>query len=120
MKNTMALGFAKLERDYNSAAPKALYRTVAPWMEEMKDITPVQYGTLRDSGQVDKPEWKAGVLTITLGFGGAAEEYAIYVHEDLEAFHAVGEAKFMEKIIKKNEPSLMSDFGDEIVAMLGL
>jgi len=30
-------------------------------------------------------------------------DYAIYVHENLQAYHRVGEAKFMEKGAKKSE-----------------
>jgi len=93
-----------LQRAVPKAQEGALYEYANVEMTEMKRRTPVKYGTLRDSGQVDKPEWDGDALQITLGFGGAAEAYAFYVHEDLEAFHAEGEAKFLENVLNESEP----------------
>ena len=41
-----------------------------------------------------------------MGFGGPAAGYAIYVHEDLGAFHPVGDAKFMESVLNESRPFL--------------
>ena len=82
----------------------ALYEFANIEMTEMKRRTPVRFGYLRNSGQVDKPEWNGDALQIKLGFGGPAAEYAVYVHEDLEAFHAEGEAKFVENVLNESAP----------------
>lgn len=62
-------------------------------MTEAKRRVPVDLGTLRDSGVVDGPEIAASVLTVTLGFGGPAAGYAVYVHEGTGP--AVGRPAFM-------------------------
>jgi hypothetical protein len=53
---------------------------------------PVNIGTLRDSAYVN--ELDDGY---EIGFGGAAESYALEQHENLQYHHDVGEAKFLEK-----------------------
>ena len=53
---------------------------------------PVDIGTLRDSAYVK--ELPDGY---EIGFGGAAQEYALIQHENLFYYHDVGEAKFLEK-----------------------
>jgi hypothetical protein len=77
---------------------------------EAKQEVPVRYGHLRDSGFSTIPEEdNNGALVVTAGFGGPAGTgnqegetndedvgYAIYVHENLEAHHEVGKAKFLE------------------------
>jgi hypothetical protein len=103
-----------LARAYPKAAERALYRFAQIEMAEMKRRTPVETGTLRDSGIVDRPEWKGDALQIELGFGGAAEEYALFVHEDLEAFHKVGQAKFMESVLNESEPYFAERVGKDI------
>lgn len=37
---------------------------------------------------------------------GYTQEYAIYVHEDLEAFHPVGQAKYLEQPYRQMLPEL--------------
>lgn len=62
--------------------------------------TPVRYGNLRASAYTrkapDNPE------AVEVGFTAS---YALYVHENLEAHHTVGEAKFLEHAVeaKKDE-----------------
>lgn len=85
-------------------APKALERSIYEFgqthvMVPAKEYTPVDYGTLRDSGLVDKPVSDNDSISVTLGFGGAAAAYAIYVHEDLDAKHDVGQAKFLQRAL---------------------
>jgi hypothetical protein len=50
-------------------------------MRESKRIVPVEHGVLRSSGHVDQPKIKNMQASVTLGYGGAAANYAIPVHE---------------------------------------
>jgi hypothetical protein len=43
---------------------------------------------------------------VRMAFGGPAAPYAIKVHEDLEAFHRVGQAKFLESVLLESAPHL--------------
>lgn len=45
---------------------------------------------------------------------GYTAEYAVYVHENLEAFHPVGEAKFLEKPIRQYKRDMAKMIAREI------
>lgn len=58
---------------------------------------PIQYGNLRNSGYVQKGQ---DGHFVEIGFGAS---YAIFVHENLEAFHKKGRAKFLEIPLNENK-----------------
>ncbi len=70
-------------------------------LDEMKRRTPVDTGDLRDSGEIIP-----AVVTARLVTGGFFFDmpYAAIVHEDLEAFHRVGQAKYAESVIRESQP----------------
>lgn len=67
---------------------EAVKQAVVEELQEVIDYAkewtvPVETGTLRDSGVVGDPEpLPDGGFRVRAGFGGAASEYAVYVHED--------------------------------------
>lgn len=88
-------------------------------MTEAKQRTPVLTGTLRASGHVKGPVREAGDVVVTMGFGGPAGSgntngetnehdvgYAVWVHENEEALHPHGEAKFLERTVLEAVPTL--------------
>jgi len=80
------------------AAAAALYREAEAIMTASKEIVPVDLGILHGTGHVELPETHAGVVEVTLGYGGPAAPYAIVVHEDLTARHKPGQqAKYLEQ-----------------------
>lgn len=83
-------------------------------MEEAKAETPVDTGALRSSGHVDLPVVDGTDITVTLGFGGAAVDYAVYVHEDLSAKHDDGKAKYLEDPLTRNEDQLLRWIAEEV------
>lgn len=58
-----------------------------------EDKTP---GTLRASGFVLPPVILGSHIEVILGFGGAAEAYALVQHEHMEYHHTVGRSKYLE------------------------
>lgn len=72
-----------------------LYAEATGIVEQAKGLVPVDTGTLRSSGYVSEPERIGDKVRVEMGFGGAAAPYAVIVHEDLDAFHKVGEALFL-------------------------
>lgn len=66
--------------------------------------TPVDEGNLRASHIVLPPEIRGGDASVTIAVGGPAAPYAIHVHENLEADHPVGQAKFLESTLKESAP----------------
>lgn len=109
-----------LAKRHPRAVERALYKFGSIEMKEMKRRTPVDTGTLRDSGFVEKPVWVSqGEIQMALGFGGAAESYAIYVHEDMEAFHRVGQAKFAKSVLDESERYFPQRIAADVKAEMG-
>ena len=98
---TVLVGGEKLQaalRRAGAAGPKlagsALYREGERVMTRSKrEFVPVDMGVLRASGHVQAPKADTLGVVVTLGYGGAAQRYALYVHEGTGP--AVGRAPFM-------------------------
>jgi hypothetical protein len=63
---------------------------------ECKARTPVKTGALRDSIRVTDPVILSDRVRVSIV---TDIPYAVYVHEDLEAHHPVGQAKFIESVL---------------------
>lgn len=100
------------------AAQHALVIEAETIMAEAKRETPVDTGTLRASGRVSPPSMSLGNVSIDLTFGGPAREYAIYVHEDLNATHVNGNAKFLEGPVKRHADRFSANVSRSISAAL--
>lgn len=85
-------------------AAAAIYTEAEIEMAEAKRRTPVADGHLRKSGEVTPPVIVGNDVSVGLVFGGPSAPYAIYVHEDLDAFHTVGQAKFLESTLRESKP----------------
>lgn len=103
-----AAEMAKKIREIAAKFPKeveaALYAEANVEMVESKRRVPVRYGPLKASGAVHEPEREGRQISVTLSYGDNAVDYAVYVHEDLTAFHKNGEAKFLESVLKESAP----------------
>ena len=56
-------------------------------------------GSLRDSGYVGPAEITADGVRVQMSFGvGLPDRRAVFVENDLEAHHNIGQAKFMESV----------------------
>lgn len=67
-------------------------------MNAAKGLAPVQTGVLKTSGLVLLPEITSDGVSVTLGFGGAASDYAEVQHEELSYYHKPPtQAKFLEQ-----------------------
>lgn len=97
--------------DYGERAAVSLgrqmYKEAIGIMAASQGLVPVDTSALRSSGYVQEPVREGNRVVVTLGYGGPAAKinsktgestdgYAIIVHENLEAFHPVGSAKFLE------------------------
>lgn len=75
---------------------------------EVRRRIPVDTGALRASTEVSKPKVEAGVaiadIEVIISVGGPGVTYAIPVHENLDAFHKVGQAKYLESVIMESAP----------------
>ncbi len=75
-------------------------------MTAAKQLVPVDTGNLRASGFVRFPEIGRKKVNVQLGFGGPAAAYALRVHEDLNAFHTVGTAKYLSMPFRQAKKGL--------------
>ena len=98
----------KLDHTIPLVAAAALYQEALVEQKKSMKRTPVDTGALRDSHQTSLPRRKGQNLEVTIKVGGPAAGYAVIVHEDMEAKHEVGEAKFLENTIKESAPSLLA------------
>lgn len=62
-----------------------------------ENYCPVRDGILRASGFVNEPVLEEADASVTIGFGGAAEAYALEQHERMDFHHTVGGPKYLER-----------------------
>lgn len=105
---------SKLADEQTQKAAGALYRIAEQIMREAKEQTPVRDGILRASGTVSLPDVGPDGVTVTMGFGGAAEAYAVEQHENLQYRHTVGNAKFLERPTLEHAKTLEDDLAREM------
>lgn len=67
-------------------------------------------GLLADLKAAEKKAGEANVSVIV----GYTQSYAIYVHEDLEAQHPVGQAKFLEQPARELSTELGAQIGEGV------
>jgi hypothetical protein len=94
-----------------AAAELALYLEGERIMGESKGECPVDTGALRSSGNVVEEE--AGSVTLNYPL-----DYAVYVHENMEAIHPTGKAKFLEDPVNRALPSIPEKIGAAITAAI--
>lgn len=83
-------------------AGRALREEAEIEMTEAKQRTPVLTGALRASGRVEGPDIQGYNIEVKMRFGGPSVNYAIKVHENLEAYHRNGQAKFLESTLRES------------------
>lgn len=123
------------------AAGKALRAEGEIEMTEAKRRVPVDTGALRASGHVEGPSggtrslatFDAGTkkgtfgagsgasdVSVRLVFGGPAADYAVPVHENMEAFHPTGQAKYLESVLLESAPHLAQRVAARIKRTVGM
>jgi hypothetical protein len=82
-----------------------------------QDEVPVDTGALKASGRV-RPETgvftRGGEVYLELTYGGTATEYSIYVHENLEASHPHGKAKYLEDPMTRQVNGISGRIADKV------
>ena len=111
------------------ALGKQLYREATDIIAKSQPLVPVDTGTLRSSGYVAPPEMQEGYISVELGYGGPAarinpktgessDAYAIFVHENLNAHHDVGQALFLHQPFVEAESGMGQRIADGMNADL--
>lgn len=82
---------------------RALYQESLIELKEIKNLTPFKTGALRASLAITEPQRDGRRIFVIVSAG---TEYAFWVHEDLEAFHKYGQAKYIEQPLNESAPFL--------------
>jgi hypothetical protein len=89
-------------------APKVVGRAMRYETEieatESKRRTPVDTSALRNTIRAIGPEFEGNRISTAIVAGDVSVTYAWIVHEDLEANHKVGQAKYIESTINESAP----------------
>lgn len=108
----MAAKLQQIAAKFPDRVAAALYREAQIELTEMKKRTPVDTtanaphpGNLRNSLHTGEPVRSGRTVSVTVA-SGAQAPYAIYVHENPDAFHPVGQWKFMESVIDESRPHM--------------
>ena len=84
------------------ALSAALYKEAATIFEESQDQVPLDTGNLRASGKLGLPQVQGNELVVEITYGGAAADYALLVHEDMERTYRNGKkSKYLEDPAKR-------------------
>ena len=83
-----------------------------------KQRTPVDTGALRSSGHVIPPKITRGKIQSIGAFGGTSVLYAIFVHENLQVHHRVGQAKFYQSAVQEKSSDIAPAIKAKILAYL--
>ncbi len=113
-------------------AGQGLYQEAEQIMLRSKEeFCPVDTGNLKSTGHVELPEYKGKSVTVELGYGGPAAEYALEVHENPRAgktggvspqgrrykhYSQVGQWKYLEQPINEAVPGMAGRLADFIKA----
>lgn len=99
-------GLKKLREQFPDKVAAALFQESQIEAKECKRVCPVDTGALRASIHVEGPFREGRRIWTNIVAGGPAVEYALIVHEDLEAIHKNGEAKFIERPLGESSPHM--------------
>lgn len=98
----------KLSKDIVDDIMQAAEGFMTEEMEESQRRTPVASGDLQSDHRVVGPDLVGNKIELAIAVGeGDSEGYAYRVHEDTEAFHKTGQAKFLESTLNESSGSAL-------------
>lgn len=96
----------KLAAAFPHAVERGLYEEALVETKESMRRTPVDTGALRASHVTRQPVSNGRDISVAIEVGGSTTPYALIVHENLEADHPVGQAKFLESTLLESAPHM--------------
>lgn len=97
------------------AGAAGLARTANVIFDQSQEEVPRDTGTLARSGQVSNPRLEGYNAVVEISYGGPAAEYALWVHENLEAYHVPPtKAKYLEGPVLRHINTLGAKINEEI------
>lgn len=97
------------------ALSQGMYEVANDMFRASQRVVPVDTGTLRASGHVIPPKSTRDGVEVGIGYGGAAGEYALIVHEQLDAYHSPPtQAKYLEEPVLHGVPKMASQLARRV------
>lgn len=81
---------------------RAIYEEASVELKEVILRTPLLHGPLRASERLEGPLWEGDVAYVMIVAGGPAAPYAVYVHENDEAVHPIGQSHFISSVLEES------------------
>ncbi len=114
-------GLDEMKANLKKVGPNARAQVVAAveaeanrMLEEAKARVPVETGALRDSGTVTMVETGSTVKAV-ISFGNDEVDYAVEVHENLDAHHEHGgQAKFLESVLDEGARQVLPNLAKQV------
>ena len=101
--NRIMRNLNKILGEMEGATPGALKYGLKPVYEESQRLVPVDTGALKSSGYLEARKTPSGVVAEVGYAKGGKPYYAVFVHENLEAYHKPPtQAKFLQAALEKN------------------
>lgn len=107
-------GLKSLAQKSPKVLGRAVYETLEESLPEVKRRTPVDRGPLRASEHVTPPEIRGREIEAAIVAGGPSAPYARSQHENLTYRHTVGQAKFIESVMREDMKSYPRKIADKI------
>jgi hypothetical protein len=109
--NTISDGIQRIRKRSKQAFADAMHdEFVEVEFPETQRRVPVDTGDLLSTGRVSEPDIQGSKISVRILYGGESSRgtevnYAVYVHEDLEANHPHGgQAKFVSSVLNEARP----------------
>lgn len=97
----------RLAAQFEDRLPVALQTEAELIMTTSKrDHVPVDLGTLRSTGHVERVRRVGKILSVRLVYGGPSAPYALKQHEDMTLSHTVGGPKYLERPLVNAAPGM--------------
>lgn len=108
IKSNVVKNLVKYENKILKSVPKMTLQTAEKILVDSNELVPIDSGALRDSGGVYQDP-KTGEASVYY-----TADYALIVHENLEAVHPIGEAKFLEKALYANKDEFLKNIKEAV------
>lgn len=90
-------------KSMRNAMARALYEEASVELKEVIIRTPLLHGPLRASEHLEGPTWEGDTAYIMIVAGGTSAPYAVYVHENEDAFHPIGQSHFISSVLEESQ-----------------
>lgn len=106
-RNTLTRGLGLMASKYPSVVARGLMQETEIETTEVRRRTPVDKGPLVGSVHAEGTFTRGRSIYSMIVAGGPAAAYAAIVHEDPDAFHPVGQWKYIESVIMEAKAHFM-------------